>query len=125
MATEKETQSCQIIREKEAKDFSSAKVTFHKVFTITGFNEQTVHCTTINLAQDFARMKTEDVKIGALPFIDTHHKILTTFPLIPGWFLTARNSGSRNDSVTLTPFFKVSLFHLAFSFTLNCLQMAS
>ena len=27
---------------------------------------------------------------GLLPFIDTHHKILTTFPLIPGWFFFVR-----------------------------------
>ena len=29
-------------------------------------------------------------KLGPLPFIDTHHKILTTFLLIPGWFFLVR-----------------------------------
>ena len=31
-----------------------------------------------------------EIKKGPLPFIDTHHKILTTFLLIPGWFFFVR-----------------------------------
>ena len=44
------------------------------------------------VALEFNDCKLTVKKLGPLPFIDTdtHHKILTTFPLIPGWFFFVR-----------------------------------